>query len=140
MRAFHNKAELAQFGGRVCCSYCGKNLETEHDWLLSCVDRVIPERELTRLGIDKKQARNLDNLVLCCTSCRVLSEDYTVLDGLQPRNADPSSLAEFRDKVFSHRKSVISQRRAWLLTQSPKTLSDFVKESVFDATRRGKAA
>ena len=96
--------------GRACCAYCGKNLSDRRSRLMSCVDQVISASEAARLGIDKDFSKSSDNLVLCCTSCRALAEDYRVPDGIRPRKLHPNALIELRDRVFAERRALIARR------------------------------
>ena len=111
MRGFPEKMECASSKGRACCAYCGKNLSDRHSRLLSCVDHVIPVSETVRIGIDKDFAQSSDNLILCCTSCRALAEDYKVPDEIRPRKLYPDALTELRDRVFAERRALIARRR-----------------------------
>ena len=104
--------EVIRLSGSSLCAYCGVDLLSDYyRWLLLQVDHVVPRSVAQVHRIDKVLCEDFINLVLACSGCNGLENQYSVpIEGGGIWTIE--NFVNFREKVFAARFAKIAVRRS----------------------------
>jgi 5-methylcytosine-specific restriction endonuclease McrA len=95
---------LMKFTRQTRCAYCRLDFLQYANWLIMCVDHVVPSGYIKENGINTEWEHDYANLVLACAPCNGFDNRYKPRFPPQPLET-PEQFLSFRDQVFVERRA-----------------------------------